>query len=61
MLFALSHCGEWDLALTLKVSLDMEQEDFLDAFDRQENVGPVGVDAVFSSAVAPGKNACVAC
>jgi len=38
MLFPLSRCREWDVAL----APDLAQQGFLVAFDRQEHVGPLG-------------------
>jgi hypothetical protein len=61
MFFALSRCGEGDLALALKLALDLAQQGFLIPFNRQQHVGPLGVDAVFSAGLAPVKNACVVC
>ena len=41
-LFALSRCGESDLALALELALDLAAQGFLVAFERQEHFGPLG-------------------
>ena len=54
-------CGVWDLTLTLELAADLPVQGLLVALDRQEEVGPLGVDEVFSAGVAAVKNDCVVC
>ena len=60
-------CSERDVALSLELAADLAAEGLLVGLllrrslrlHRQEHVGPLGVDAVFSAGVAQEKNDCV--